>query len=134
MGCDLEELTGTVVIIGDNLRNVAKAAAALARAIAMATIEVGAICAAFEKEELYRTLPAETDKLDPITELLQNLAAMETLDPMTELMGELADDILLLPPPKIPRPPKYLGPVNKANHTASRPPRRARSSCYKRHR
>ena len=33
---------------------------------------------------------------------------------------------------KTPRPPKRTGPVNKANYSANRPARRARSSCYRR--
>ena len=33
---------------------------------------------------------------------------------------------------KLPRPPKRLGPVNKANYAASRPRRVARSNCARR--
>jgi hypothetical protein len=132
----LEELSGGVVIIGTNLRQVAKAAAAVGCKIAAATIELGTLCAAFEERELYRALQAEADKLDPITELLQameELKELDLLETMAQLAEELAEDIPPLPP-KIPRPPKRLGPVKKANYTASRPPRRARSSCYKCHR
>lgn len=49
-------------------------------------------------------------------------------------IAEAVAEVVEPPRPEIPRPPKCLGPVNKANHTASRPPKRARSSCYKRRR
>ena len=50
----------------------------------------------------------------------------------SEAMQELAKMVEDLPPitkKKIPRPPKSIGPVNKANYTANRPPRNARSNC-----
>lgn len=50
----------------------------------------------------------------------------------SEIMQELAKTAEDLPPitqKKIPRPPKSIGPVNKANYTANRPLRNARSSC-----
>lgn len=52
-------------------------------------------------------------------------------------IGKLLEEIAALPYiPKreLPRPPRYLGPVNKANYTANRPHRRARSNCYTRRR
>lgn len=116
------------------LQRIARAAKSVGIAITAAAAGVGAYRAAIEKEtEFYRTLQAEATNRDPIAELLQAVDFMEAQAQITEL-AELIDDIPLLPPPKILRPPKYLGPVNKANHTASRPPRRARSSCYKHHR
>ena len=132
-----EELSRTVIIIGTNLQQVTKAAAAVARVIAAITIDAATSCAAREKErELYRQLLAETDARDPLAELLQAADGMATQDLLAamEELAELALDMPLYFRQKTPRPPKCLGPVNKANHTASRPPRRARSSCYKRHR
>lgn len=121
----MEELSGA-------LQQVARAAKSVG--IAMIVVAVGASRAALEKEkELYRELQAEAVNRDPIAELLQAMDFMEAQAQMMELT-EPIDDIPLQPHPKIPRPPKYLGPVNKANYTASRPPRQARSSCYKRHR
>ena len=137
MTCDLEKLSGIVVIIGDGAQQIAKAVAAVARVIAAITIDAATSCAVREKErELYRQLQAEIDARDPLAELLQAADGMATQD-LLAAMEELAELALDMPPyfrQKTPRPPKCLGPVNKANHTASRPPRRARSSCYKRHR
>lgn len=51
-----------------------------------------------------------------------------------EIVGTaaLADDKEdILPPKKIPRPPRRTGPINKANYTANRPARKARSCCRK---
>ncbi len=123
----MDELSGA-------LQQVARAAKSVGIAITAAAVGVGAGRAALEKEmEFYRLLQAEAVNRDPIAELLQAMDFMEAQAQMMEL-AELVDDMPLLPPPKIPRPPKYLGPVNKANYTASRPPKQARSSCYKRHR
>lgn len=134
---NLEEWTGAVVIISESLQQIAKAAASAARAIAIVTMEAISYTTAKEKEmELYRELQAVADIQDPFAELQQaaeKVAAQDFLAAMEEL-AELALD---MPPyfhQKTPRPPKCLGPVNKANYTANRPPRRARSSCYKRHR
>jgi hypothetical protein len=70
----------------------------------------------------------EDEKLDPFARLLQ---AMEDIRKQV-LMEELAvDPADLEPPRKVLRPPKRIGPINKVNYTASRPPKRARSSCYR---
>lgn len=125
-----EELNRALVIIADSAQQIAKAAASVAHAIAVATMECINHAAATEKEmELYRELQAGADIQDPFAELLQ---AMEQA--RLAQLAELVEDITPLQPPQIPRPPKRLGPVNKPNHTASRPPKRARSSCYKRNR
>lgn len=71
-------------------------------------------------------------------QLQENLAAacmqeFSTLDEkaIQDFMAEIAQAYQETPPPKKkPRPPKYVGPVNKANYCYNRPPRRARSSCY----
>lgn len=68
-------------------------------------------------------------KYDPIEELRRLLGDMDKEKAMAEL-AELAEEPADIPPPrKLPRPPKKTGPVNKANYTANRPPRVARSSC-----
>ena len=69
----------------------------------------------------------EDEKVDPMAELLRAMREIQEQLLMEELAVDPAD---LEVPRKMPRPPKRLGPVNKANYTASRPPRRARSSCY----
>lgn len=94
----LEELSGIVVIIGDGAQQIAKAAAAVARAIATITIDAATSCAAREKEmELYRQLQAETDARDPLAELLQAADGMATQDLLTA-MEELAELALDMPP------------------------------------
>jgi hypothetical protein len=128
-----DELNRAMVIICDSLQRTAKAAARAARALATATAEAISCAAAQEKEmELYRELQAGAETRDPFAELLQ--AMEQSLQAELADLAELAEDAPPLPQTITLRPPKYLGPVNKANHTASRPPRRARSSCYKRHR
>lgn len=52
---------------------------------------------------------------------------MKTMYDLADMVEEPADIEI---PRKIPRPPKRLTPVNKANYAANRPPKRARSSCY----
>lgn len=120
--------------LSNALQQVARAAKSVGIAITAAAAGVGAGRAAHEKVmELYRALQAEAVNRDPIAELLQAMEFMEAQAQMMEL-AEQAADMPRISTKKTPRPPKCLGPINKANHTASRPPRRARSSCYKRHR
>ena len=69
---------------------------------------------------------------DNLEELRAAFAALqEAARRITEAIAEAVTQAVEPQRPEIPRPPKYLGPVNKANHTASRPPKRARSNCYK---
>lgn len=86
--------------------------------------------AAFEEATLREAITKieEDEKLDPFARLLEAMSEIEKQVLMEELAVDPAD---FEAPKKILRPPKQLGPVNKANHTASRPPKRARSSCYK---
>ena len=72
----------------------------------------------------------EEQKPDQITALLQAMEELQERCLVDELAAFGYDPADLETPRKVPRPPKRLGPVNKANHTASRPPKRARSSCY----
>jgi hypothetical protein len=87
----------------------------------MAELEEAAIRAAITQIE-------EDEYCDPFARLLEAMREIEKQVLMEELAVDPADLEL---PRKTPRPPKRLGPVNKANFTASRPPRRARSSCYR---
>lgn len=70
------------------------------------------------------------DTRDPLEELRRLAEGMKEMDSLLSAMAEEPADIET--PRKVPRPPKRLGPVNKANYTTNRPPRRARSSCYSR--
>ena len=70
------------------------------------------------------------DLRDPFADLLRAMRDVAAGGIDMELLQELAD----MPTPirkKLPRPPKRTGPVNKANYTANRPPRVARSTCRK---
>lgn len=109
--------------IARNLALVAESAAITTRRLreALAAYEEAAIREAIGQIE-------EDEKLDPFARLLQAMAEIDKQCLMEELAEEPAD---LETPRNIPRPPKQLGPVNKINHTASRPPRHARSSCYR---
>ena len=128
-----EELDRVMIVFCDSFQQLKKAAAAAVRAIAKATAEAINYAAAQEKEmELYRELRAGADKQTAVAELLRALdevAAMDFQAAIEELQRQV-EDAPTLPPHKIPKPPKRLGPVNKANYAANRPPKRARSSCY----
>lgn len=68
-------------------------------------------------------------KYDPIEELRRLLGDMDKEKAMAEF-ADLEENPADIPPPrKMPRPPKRIGPVNRSNYTANRPPRVARSSC-----
>lgn len=89
---------------------------------------VDSFVAAFSME----TDPIWEDSIrDPVEELARAIEEMGgTID--TEKLQEFAEiaaDMAPIIHKKIPRPPKCTGPVNKANFSANRPPRRARSSC-----
>lgn len=65
----------------------------------------------------------EVDSIDELRQMLEKSKE--------QLMAELAEDPAdIIPVKKLPRPPKKIMPANKANYTANRPQRRARSSCY----
>ena len=68
---------------------------------------------------------------DPMADLARALNAMGgdiDIEKLREL-DKLAEDMPPFIHKKMPRPPKYLGPVNRTNYSANRPQRRARSSC-----
>lgn len=94
-----------------------KTISALAESIAGVDLEITCLCEEFPRdpfEDLARALNEISGGIDP--EMLQEFA-------------EIAEDMPPIIHKKIPRPPKRLCPVNKANYAANRPPRRARSSC-----
>jgi len=69
---------------------------------------------------------ADHHEIDSIDALRYAIERMNAADDM----GDLADDLDdIIPAPKLPRPPKRIGPVNKANYTHNKPQRRARSNC-----
>ena len=86
--------------------------------------------------------PAIVEAVEIVVQALTQTAAelqawaegLSTTPEITTLLDELAalavDPVDIAPTRKLPRPPKSMAPVNKANYTANRPARRARSSCY----
>ena len=97
--------------------------AAAAAAGRQAAEEMRRMFEAMEAEKLYG-IPREEP--DPEADFLSLLEAIERIRAIAE---EADEERPLLIERKIQRPPKRLGPVNKQNHRANKPPRRARSSC-----
>lgn len=111
----LEAIARNLVMVGESM--------------AIATRQLREALVAYEEAAIREAIGRieEDEKCDPFATLLEAMEAMRE----QVLMEEFAEDRAYLEAPrKVPRPPKRLGPVNKANYTASRPPRRARSSCY----
>lgn len=70
------------------------------------------------------------DKCNPVAALRRLHEEMYAKHAMGEFAEMAEDPVAILPlPKKLPRPPKCTGPVNKANYTANRPQRMARSNC-----
>lgn len=61
--------------------------------------------------------------------LLRAIEEINTTCPIADFAEDPAEKIVVK---KLPRPQKRIGPINKANYSANRPARRARSSCYRR--
>lgn len=88
--------------------------------------------AAFAREAEAKALGADlghawdNEKYDGYAELARRFDEMRA-----EIeMGDYVEEAEPIPPPKkIHRPAKYIGPINKANYIANRPPRVARSHC-----
>lgn len=114
----IEAIARSVVIVGE--------------AAAQATRRLREDLVAFEEAALREAIAEieEDEKLDPFAALLQAMEEIRERCLLDELATFAEDPASLETPRKVPRPPKRLGPVNKANFTASRPPKRARSSCY----
>ena len=114
----IEAIARSVVIVGE-------AAAQATRRLREALVE-------FEEATIREAICRieEDESRDPFAELLQAMEEIRERCLLDELAAFGEDPADLEIPRKVPRPPKRLGPVNKANFTANRPPKRARSSCY----
>lgn len=118
-----ERLVGSCMIIGESLQGAAEA--------------LRAVAAAFEAAQVAKALnvdlgnvwkDGEQDAMNALRRIMNEIGG----DIDKEMLQELAEMVEDMPPiihKKMPRPPKCLGPVNKVNYSANRPPRRARSSC-----
>lgn len=97
---------------------------AIDRATEMIRVVIdGMVAAAMEVAEAHKQEDDYRNLLEDLNRVIDNMDA-------TDWLAQIANDPVDIPPPKkIPRPPKRLGPVNKANYAANRPPRRARSNC-----
>lgn len=110
----MENLARVCLIIGDEFTKIADAIKGISAIAAAKSIGFG-------------TGSQYEEKISTLADLQQEFCEAVAMYELIELAQEPED---IPPPKKIPRPAKYLGPVNKANYTANRPPRRARSSCY----
>lgn len=117
----LQELAKACVIIGGAVCESLAAAREMLDSLTAAFAAVEAKAMGIQTDDL------QEDERDPIEELLRDIEEKRTMYDLADMAEEPADIEI---PKKAPRPPKRLGPVNKANYTANRPPRRARSSCY----
>lgn len=90
-----------------------------------------ALCAILDNAA--KIVAAIIDEFNAIAAALINADISSMKEAFEKLLEEISD-LPYTPKRKLPRPPRYLGPVNKANYTANRPMRRARSNCYTRRR
>lgn len=119
----MERLKDACIIIDESLQGVAEA--------------LRSIAAAFETAQIAKAMDVDLGSIWKDGEQDAMNALMRKMNEIgggidTEMLQELAEMVEDMPPivhKKMPRPPKYIGPVNKANYTANRPPRRARSNC-----
>lgn len=124
MGFDeqpLKNMGVVLIIVGDEFTRLTDALKAVNDAL-VAEAVVGA----------KRAAETMADICDPIADLRKRIEEMHKTYAMGEFedLAELAEEPADIPPPrKLPRPPKKTKPVNKANYTANRPPRVARSRC-----
>lgn len=117
----IRKIEKACLIIGDSLQRALDAFRAAAEAFAQVN---AANALGVDLDRVW-----EDEKNEAYAELLQKIRELGTMATLDDL-SELAEDKdIILPPKKMPRPPKCIGPVNKANHTANRPPRVARSNC-----
>ncbi len=108
----MEELKRALVVIGEN--------------IAAAVDGIKAAIDALQVADFFGGCESVEDAQDRFAALLRDFSEAEA----TGYLSALADEADPIPPTKKPpRPPKRTGLVNKANYTANRPPRVARSSC-----
>lgn len=119
----MERLKDACIIIGESLQGAAEA--------------LRSIAAAFEAERVAKAMDVDLGRIWKDVEQDAMDALMRKMNEIgggidTELLQEIAEFAEDMPPiirKKIPRPPKRLGPINKANYSANRPARRARSNC-----
>lgn len=104
-----------------------RALAVIAENVAAAVDGIKAAIDALQVADIFGGCESLEDAQDSFAALLRGFSEAEVTDYLSTLVEEVAS----IPPPtkKPPRPPKRTGPVNKANYTANRPPRVARSSC-----
>lgn len=108
----MEELKRALVVIGEN--------------IAAAVDGIKAMMDTLQAADFFGGCESADDMQDRFAALLRDFSEAEA----TGYLPALVDEADPIPPTKKPpRPPKRTGPVNKANYTANRPPRVARSSC-----
>lgn len=120
----LEALYAVCDRIAAALRSVAAAAVKVAQSFS------ACLTAAALGVDLKEKMMVDVER-DQMAEIMERLADLNEQWAKSEFsMAELGCDPVDTPmTQKAPRPPKCLGPVNKANYTANRPPRVARSSC-----
>lgn len=110
----IEELKRACVLIGETIDRVAET---LREAIDGMVEAASRVAEAAEQDRDSRNL------LEDLQRAIDEFKAAD----LFQQIGDNSEDIP--PPKKIPRPPKRLGPVNKANYAANRPQRMARSNC-----
>lgn len=119
----MERLKDACIIIGESLQGAAEA--------------LRSIAAAFETAQIAKAMDVDLGSIWKDGEQDAMNALMRKMNEIgggidTEMLQELAEMVEDMPPivhKKMPRPPKRLGPINKANYSANRPARRARSNC-----
>lgn len=120
----LKQISRAFVITGNELQRAAEALGATAAAFAAceAAKAMGVDLGCKWKD-------GERDALDALRRVMNEAGGDIDKERLQELAEFVEDPEDIPPPRKIPRPPKRIGSVNKTNFAASRPPRRARSSC-----
>lgn len=119
----MERLKDACVIICEGLKREIEAFAAAAAAFETAA------CADALGVDLGRVWEDKgSEEYEELLRRIKEIGGATTLDDLS-LLSDASEDIL--PPKKIPRPPRRTGPINKANYTANRPARKARSCCRK---
>lgn len=108
------------------IETIARNLVIVAESMAIATRRLRENLEAFEETKLREAIAQieEYEILDPFARLLEAMSEIRKQVLLEEFAVELED---IEAPKKTPRPPKRIGPVNKANYTANRPRRVARS-------
>ena len=119
----MEKLKSVCLIIVGSVQSAVEALRAAA-----AAFEAACVAKAMDVDLGQVWKDGEQDALEALRRAMNEVGGSIDTELLQE-MAELAEDMPPIIHKKIPRPPKYLGPINKANYAANRPPRRARSSC-----